>query len=241
MQLKYVAKTDLGLHREVNQDDFADGRIDNSFIFIIADGLGHREGGRFASRTAVEYIKNTFLKMDPEDPVDFFREIFSKVNSIILHEKIQNYNREMMASTCVAVIIKEDKAYLAHVGDSRAYLCHDRKLDQLTKDQSLVQSMVDEGRITEEEAQNHVMKHVVTEALGTRGKLNVDIYQDSIKLEVGDTLLICTDGLWGMVPDEDLEKIIKSNSIEDAGDKLIQHAKDNGGHDNITLQLIHVE
>jgi protein phosphatase len=241
MQIKYIAKTDLGLHREVNQDNFANGKINNSYIFIIADGLGHPEGGRFASRTAVEYIKNAFLKMYPEDPAEFFYDIFSKVNGIILREKIQNYNREMMASTCVAVIVKDEKAYLANVGDSRAYLFHNRRLDQLTKDQSLVQSMVDEGRITEEEARNHVMKNVVTEALGTRGKLNVDIYQDSIHLEVGDTLLICTDGLWGMVPDEELEKIIKSNSIDDAGNKLIQLAKDSGGHDNITLQLIHVE
>ena len=145
-----------------------------------------------------------------------------------------------MASTCVALVIQNDNAYLAHVGDSRAYRWHANKLIQLTRDQSLVQSLLDAGMITPNEAKNHLAKNVVTEALGTRGKLDIDVMENPIKLNIGDKFLLCTDGLWGMIKKQDFSEILSHYSGQEAIDEFIKLAIENGGTDNITLQLIQI-
>jgi protein phosphatase len=241
MNITHYAGTDIGLQREENQDSFATGENPNGLIFIIADGLGHSIGGKFASQTAVDHLLDAYKRRNPVDVNNFLKETLLDINRIVFHEKVKKYNKEMMASTCVVLVIQNNSAHLAHVGDSRAYHWHANKLVQLTKDQSLVQSLIDAGMITPKEAETHLAKNVVTEALGTSGKLKIDILKNPIKISKGDKFLLCTDGLWGMIKNEDFSDILSSRSGQEGIDEFIKIAKKNGGIDNITLQLIQID
>jgi protein phosphatase len=240
-KITHFAASDIGLERDQNQDSYGSGSNSNGSIFIVADGLGHSIGGKFASQTAVEYLLNAFTRTNPADINEFLQYTLNDINRLVFREKVKKYNKEMMASTCVVLIIQEGKAYLANVGDSRAYFWHTQQLTQLSKDQSLVQSLLDNGMLTAKEAVDHVAKNVVTQALGTDGKLEIDLMEEPILPSSGDKFLICTDGLWGMVTDDKISKILGQQSGQNAVNQMITAAKNNGGIDNITLQLIEIE
>ena len=237
--MKSYSVTDVGQKRQVNQDYiFASeepvGNLPN--LFVVADGMGGHKAGDFASSYAVQILLHSILEDENQNPIIIIRHAIEEANRKVLEEA--NLHEEMsgMGTTMVLVTIVDDYAYVANVGDSRLYLIEDR-IVQITKDHSLVEEMVRRGLITREDAKHHPDKNIITRAIGAKADVDVDFYEHRLKR--GDIILMCTDGLSNMVEDEELFHIVQGGrDIVEAGQSLVEAAKENGGTDNIGVVLV---
>ena len=247
-------KSDVGQQREQNEDTIyifsaciESNNGDDPFgLFIVADGMGGYKKGEIASdmaaRTAANYIlANLYL---PDLTKDESSASQLPVNEVLRAAVIAANNAvleqvpEAGTTLTIAVVIGH-YAYLSHVGDSRAYLYHDGRLQQITQDHSLVARLVELGQATAEEALTHPQRNVLYRAIGQSGTLEVETYLQP--LPVNAQLLMCSDGLWGMVPDDEITRILASVATpEDGVEKLIDAANANGGEDNITAILVSI-
>lgn len=237
--MKCAYGSNVGSLRKVNQDAYLAATIKNvdriSYVFAVADGLGGHRSGEIASKTAVDFIKNNLSRIhnyyDSEEMMSFVNDINLALKKLGDDEPA----RLGMATTLTMCILDGNDLYICHVGDSRTYLITRDEITRLTKDHSLVQILVDEGKITQEEAEIHPQKNVITRALGTDNSVKVDFYRYEIQPEA--TYLICSDGLFNMVSDKEMQAIVNENSLEESAKLLIDLANKNGGNDNITVVL----
>ena len=169
----------------------------------------------------------------------FLKKALLSANRYVFQKALREESLAGMGTTAVCALVRGGKAYLSHAGDSRAYLYRDGKLAQLTHDHSYVQELVDCGTITQEQAEHHPQKNIITRALGVDYRLEPEF--TTVALQAGDVLLLCTDGLTNAVPTEQLEQLLRSGSFYDLPDVLIRTANENGGPDNITALLVGVE
>ncbi len=232
------SKIDKGIIRHTNQDAFIAGQLSPNIAFgIVCDGMGGANAGNIASEIAVktvsEYLYNSFRENMSID------ELSRIVNSAISSANLQIYERATknealkgMGTTIVVAVILDNEAVISHVGDSRIYLVNDNIL-QLTKDHSIVQSLIESGKISIEDAKIHPRKNVITRALGVEESIIVDT--DFINLSQNDTLLLCTDGLTNFVNVDTILNVFKENDISLVCDKLVDLANLGGGGDNITV------
>lgn len=233
--------TDVGRKRKANEDSMGTFETVNGLILVVCDGMGGHVGGEMASRIAVDTIHdymNRSLIGDPREAIGFAIE---EANKAIIGYTGKHPELEGMGSTCVLLLIRDAKVYIGHVGDSRIYLIRDRHITQLTKDHSFVQTLVDEGKLTPEEAEHHPRKNEITNALGIADMQPATVRQEPIAPEEGDCFLLCSDGLSGMVTDKEMEHIISrkfGNNIHGCAKSLVNHANEKGGLDNITVQLV---
>jgi serine/threonine protein phosphatase PrpC len=240
------AMTDVGLCRMLNEDNWNWAHLrDDIELHVVADGMGGHEAGEVASAMAVRHIC-----LEARKRLSEVRDISSQRLENVLEESfrvannaIKDHSERMgndMGTTMVATLVMGNKlAYMANVGDSRGYLLRDQALHQVTQDHSLVARMVEQNRITREEARHHPHSNILLRTVGTERDVEVDIF--SVELEKGDKLLMCSDGLWGEVEDEDIEAIL--NHYQDpriACRELIRAAHHGGGRDNITTLLVHI-
>lgn len=240
VQVETVAITDPGKERERNEDYFGYLSGEFGFLFVVCDGMGGSAGGELASKTAVDTILEHFDSVtEYYTPYKELQAAFARANTKIRQIALERPEYEGMGSTAVAALIMDDKLTLAHLGDSRIYLYRNRKLFPVTKDHSLVQSLVDRKKIKASKAANHEQKHIITKALGPRAAATAEV-SDFIKLYNGDRVLLCTDGLTGEVSEREIRTILKKNNIEKAAQILVDTANSNGGKDNITIQLIEI-
>lgn len=235
-------KSDRGLLRENNEDSFFVN--DKVGLYVVADGMGGHEGGEIASDIAVNTIGkiiSTFLGNRQEKSIQHVvHEALQKANDEISLMKKRRIELTNMGTTIVLSIFLNDLHYYSHLGDSRIYLYNKKgKLIQLTTDDSLVMEMVKRDIITEEEARTHGLKNIITRYLGT-----TDLVLPEVKhchLGVEDCILLCSDGLTGMLEDKEILSIIKGNismGPQSVCEALVEHANKNGGKDNITVILI---
>lgn len=219
----------------------------NGDVFVVCDGMGGHVGGAKASSLAVESIL-THLKAERyADPQMALNDALQFANMQILGFAAENPEYQGMGTTACIVLVQSDVAYIAHVGDSRIYLYlgKEKELHRITKDHSYVQTLVDAGQITDEEAEHHPNKNRILKALGVAPGLQPSF--DIVKPKNGDIFLICTDGLCGMIPDSTIEKVLKQkDSLEERGELLIKLAMEGetvqpGGQDNCTLELIQID
>ena len=237
--MKCAYGSNVGLLRKVNQDAYLAATIKNidriSYVFAVADGLGGHLSGEIASKTAVDFIKNNLSKIcnyfDSEEMMSFVNDINQELKKIGDDEPA----RLGMATTLTMCILDGNDLCICHVGDSRAYIITKDEITRLTKDHSLVQILIDEGKITQEEAEIHPQKNVITRALGTDNSVKVDFYRYEINPDA--IYLICSDGLFNMLSDYEIQTIVNENSLEDSAKMLIDSANENGGNDNITVVL----
>lgn len=232
------SKIDKGIIRNSNQDAFIAGQLSENIAFgIVCDGMGGANAGNIASETAVktvsEYLYNSFRENLTID------EIARLVSSAISSANLQIYERSSnnealrgMGTTIVVAVALGDQAVISHVGDSRIYLVNEN-ITQLTKDHSVVQSLVESGKISEEDAKVHPRKNVITRALGVEDTVIID--SDFITLAPNDTLLLCTDGLTNFVDVDTILSTFKNNEISIVCEKLVELANLGGGGDNITV------
>ena len=242
--MKLAGKTDVGRVRQENQDDYRAGELPGGAVWaLVCDGMGGAKGGREASQGACNVIENFFQEQyaqcgaGQEEP--FLKKALLYANRFVFQKAAHEEALAGMGTTAVCALVRSSNVYLCHAGDSRAYLIRDGKLTQLTHDHSYVQELVDCGTITEEEAEHHPQKNIITKALGVDYRLEPEFTAAKLKRE--DRLLLCTDGLTNMVPVEEMEKLLAQGTFYDLPDRLIEAANAHGGSDNITALLLAVE
>ncbi len=234
------AKTDIGAVRECNEDSFQCGVFqDGSTWAVVCDGMGGASGGQVASSICTETVAAALSKGYRKGATvkslgNLLSSAITAANIKVFEKSNQEYELKGMGTTVVAVVIKNGIAVIAHVGDSRAYLVGD-SVTQLTKDHSLVEFMVETGKITKEEAKTHPDRNVITRAVGIENFVDTDI--DIFDIKKNENILICTDGLSGSVEETEILNVINTDA-ETASDKLIDLALKNGSRDNITAVVI---
>ena len=231
--------TDVGKVRRVNEDYYGTRETLNGEVVVVCDGMGGHAGGETASRLAVESIIASLNSKHSVDPLNALNEALIYANKVILDYAHEHPELKGMGSTCVALLLKDNFVYFAHVGDSRIYLYSKNNLQQLTKDHSFVQSLVDAGAISLQDAESHPRKNEITNALGLERMQPPSLCQKPYKPRKGDILLLCTDGLTGMVSDAQIQELLGSDMVlYDKAKELVLLANRAGGVDNITLQLV---
>lgn len=237
--MKVYAGTDVGRHRQVNQDYVyvskkPVGNLPN--LFIVADGMGGHNAGDYASSFAVRVLVDSVENNADFNPIKIIRHGIEVANQQLLEQAGRTEERRGMGTTMVAATVVGNYVYVANIGDSRLYVIGNR-ITQITKDHSLVQEMVRLGELTAEDARNHPDKNIITRALGAGSRVNIDFFD--FKLDDGSTILMCSDGLSNMVTDEEIKTIILDDrDIQDKGDTLLKLANEHGGKDNIAVVLI---
>lgn len=238
--MNVYAKTDIGKTRETNQDAFDTGYFNDGTVWaVVCDGMGGVSGGQVASSLCIDKTVNAIKRsyrenMTVNNVKNMLVSAINAANSYVFDESLKDRELKGMGTTIVAVVIINNIAVVAHVGDSRAYIVNDT-IKQITKDHSYVQLLVDNGKITLEEAEKHPDKNIITRAIGIEGFVDVDV--DIVDIKDEDILLLCTDGLNGYVRDDDILKTVKEYG-DSSTEKLVETANLNGGHDNITVVLI---
>lgn len=238
--------SDVGLERTSNEDYYAYWESDNDDEFrrkgrlaVIADGMGGYSGGEEASRLAVQAVCETYKESDGA-PQDALLSGFRSAHDRIRRRAMENAELASMGTTCTAVSLMGSDLYYAHVGDSRLYLLRDGVLSCITNDHSRVMEMVRAGILRPEDAATHPDRNILTRAIGVNDDLQADIPLQLISLQKGDILLLCTDGLWGTVNNEQLRSVLNELPPKKACKELVQLGIDNGAPDNITLQILKI-
>lgn len=236
------AKSDIGKSREINQDYYYISQdTDIPRLYILADGMGGYKGGEIASRLATEsvkrYINNNFSdKLNEKEEILKLIENAVEYANMVVYEKSKEIPElEGMGTTLEVCLIYNNKTYIGHVGDSRIYRIRKNIMRKLTKDHSYVQQLVEDKKITREEAKTHAKKNMLTKALGCTPYVEPDIRARNF--EKDDVFIICSDGLTNMVEDDTICELI-SQDITSAADKLVELANEAGGYDNITVIII---
>lgn len=240
--MRIVAKTDKGRVRDSNQDAYAVGEFSDEVVWaVVCDGMGGAAGGNIASALAVKVISDKINASYREAMRD--SSIKNMLDSALTAANIEVYDfaesksdLKGMGTTAVCAIVRDNQAYIAHAGDSRAYVINNGVVRQITTDHSFVQDLLSKGKITYEEAENHPNKNYITRAVGVDKSIEVDFEQ--IDLDDSDTLLLCTDGLSNYVSNQEMIELMRDGKHYAFADRLVQKANSNGGGDNITVVII---
>ena len=235
--------SDVGLTRQLNEDNWGWKRLSNrANLYVVADGMGGHDCGEVASMLAVKTICDEAFEReshvpDGEDAIEtMFDDSFQTANNTI-KEHAEARGTDMGTTMVSLLVVDETLGFLANVGDSRGYLLREGTLHQVSRDHSLVQKMVERGRITPEEARHHPHSNILLRTVGTEKDIDIDIFR--MELERGDKVIMCSDGLWGEVEDRDIESIL--NTYADpriAARELVRAAHHGGGKDNVTLMIV---
>lgn len=242
--MEIFGKTDIGLVRETNQDAYAFGHFDSGDAWaVVCDGMGGVSGGQVASTICVEKVSDALKrgyrkKMSVSSAKNLLSSAINAANSAVFKEAQENYELKGMGTTVVVVLVLNNIAVIAHVGDSRAYILNQESIKPVTKDHSFVQLLVDTGKITEEEAKVHPDRNVITRAVGIEHVVDVEF--DVVDINENEKLLICTDGLNGYVEDVDILKTVNEYG-DSSAEKLVETANNSGGRDNVTVVIVQGE
>jgi protein phosphatase len=241
LELAIAGMTHVGRTRRVNQDAFDRFNIRErgEILLVVADGLGGHRGGEVASKMAVGTLGKLVTENEGEAEARL-AEASERANEFIYKAASKDRTLKGMGTTIVALLLCDDgRAYVAHAGDSRLYRIRDHRIEAITEDHSVVALMVREGLIEPEEARDHPKKNQIMRALGVSGEIEVDVAP--VEVQPGDSYLLCSDGLYGMLPDEDLRRITESAIDSDTAVAwLVDAANQAGGTDNITAVLVRI-
>ncbi len=228
MNVRVGVASDIGQVREGNEDAY----LVVAPLYAVADGMGGHRGGEVASSLALETVQQLFERREGT-----LSDQVARANRAVYDRSQSDRSVSGMGTTLTAALIDGDELHLVHVGDSRAYLLHDGRLTQLTEDHTLVRRMVEEGEITPEEAETHPHRSILTRALGVDESVQVD--EGDLRVQTGDRLLLCTDGLTGMVPEEQIREImLEAEDPQEVVERLVKVANRAGGIDNITAVIV---
>ena len=238
--MKVFSATDIGQKRTMNQDfiftsEDSVGNLPN--LFVVADGMGGHNAGDFASRYGVSVLVESVRKDRNFNPVKILRNAIEAANHEVFSQAQMDPAMAGMGTTTVVCTIVGGYAYVANVGDSRLYVAGS-DLTQITQDHSLIAEMVRLGELTPEQGKNHPDKNIITRAVGTSQDVKIDFFD--IKLEQGNQILMCSDGLTNMVEDARIFEILQDQEAEDKVQKLIDEANANGGKDNIAIVMVEI-
>lgn len=237
--MKAFAKTDIGAKRQTNQDYIfcsmqPVGSLPN--LFIVADGMGGHKAGDLASRYTVEKFLDSVRGSEAENPISIIEEAVRDANLALMDKAKESIDYEGMGTTLVVATFIDKSLYIANVGDSRLYIVNN-EIQQITRDHSLVEEMINLGEIDRKNARTHEKKNIITRAIGVDSEVVADFFE--VEYSKGDIILMCSDGLSNMIEDEDMKIIInEGNDLSEIANKLIEVANNNGGKDNISVVLV---
>jgi serine/threonine protein phosphatase PrpC len=241
--MQFAAKTHIGLVRQLNEDGYAiDLDLKPFAVAVVADGMGGHLAGEVASSLAVETFVGRIKAMDDRevDPSDLLMEGMQQANRVVFERASSSEGLSGMGTTLVATLFDREQIYLGHIGDSRGYLFQGGALRQLTDDHTLVNELYKNGQITAEEANYHPQRNIVTRAVGTDERVQADLLH--LRWGDGDILLLCSDGLTNMVPQQQIAEILAADlPLTAKVDALIDRALAGGGYDNITVVAVQNE
>jgi serine/threonine protein phosphatase PrpC len=238
--------TDTGCRRANNQDcilfvAFDDPALEaaKGCLALVADGMGGHVGGTTASRLAVDTISAVYQEADT--PLqEALHRAFTRANAAVFQAANLDEDLKGMGTTCTALVICEDMAYHAHVGDSRIYMLRGDHVYLLTQDDSMVMDMVRQGEITLEDARRHPDRNLLLRALGTQPEVDISTWPQPLPIKAGDQFLLCSDGLYDLVSEDEIGQLAHSDTPREACRKLVDLARERGGHDNISVVLLRV-
>ncbi len=236
-----AASTDTGCERDLNEDRYAVIECPSGLAWLVCDGMGGTAGGELAAQLAIDGIRRDLESLPARPPVAALKSAVLEANRIIVLRR-QNQAFAQMGTTIVAALFSGIELALGYVGDSRAYLVRGGQIEQLTKDHTYVQELVDKGQIKPEEALAHPQAHILTRCIGAEPGLEIEIQKFWIwqvaQGEPNDVLVLCTDGLYSHVSDKELARAVTEDTPRRACVKLVELAKARGGYDNITMAVI---
>jgi protein phosphatase len=241
MRFSCAARTDVGVVRSGNEDTYL--MVSERGLFVVADGMGGHAAGEVASDMAARIVAEEYRPVRGMSDDELMAQMVGAIraaNGAIFKRTIQEQDKRGMGTTATVLALLPRRYLIGQVGDSRAYILRGGVLTQITKDHSYVQEQVDAGRLSPEEARVHPYANVITRCVGSNGDVVPDLFLGT--LEAGDLLLLASDGLTGMLEDEDLRTVMSSGeSLEAMVDRLIADANRRGGLDNITVVLVQIE
>ncbi len=245
LHLDVAQLTDVGRKREHNEDNMAyvipkDYQVmaKKGALFIVADGMGGHAAGEVASEIAVDTVSYVYYQDESDDVSISLLRAIKRANALIKQRADENMLRSGMGTTCVAAVLRGNMAYIANVGDSRAYLVRNGKVKQVSQDHSWVAEQVRAGLLTEDQARTHAQRNVITRSLGTQTDVEIDVFHE--QLEEKDFLVLCSDGLSGLVSDDEIRRIVDQSAPQESVYHLVERANANGGPDNITAIVVSV-
>ncbi len=250
MEIRAFGQTDVGKVRGANEDGFL---IDEERkLYIVADGMGGHQGGGYASSHAVQGIREETMRLeqvqDSTQPLEVpegktrtqvrLQHALSKTNNQLYQKAQEDPSLRGMGTTVTAMQLDSNFANIAHVGDSRLYLLRDGDLKQLTRDHSWVQEQVDAGVLSDDEAETHPLKNIITRSMGHEPELLIDLLKEEYR--PGDKFLLCSDGLTNMVDDRMIKEVLEKKGPQPAVEELVRLSLDAGGLDNITALIVEI-
>lgn len=237
-------QTDPGCQRELNEDQIFFHRPDDpallkkkGLLVLVADGMGGHSAGEVASGMAVEIINRAYFD-DASTPGAALKSALQQANSEIHKASLGQDGLRGMGTTCTALVLQNGSAVAAHVGDSRLYLVRGGQIYLMTEDHSEVMEMVKRGLISLEEARHHPDKNVILRAIGSHPEVQVSTWDEPFPTREGDRFLLCSDGLYDLVEDDEIKRVIEQSQPAEACESLIALAKERGGHDNISVAVV---
>lgn len=239
VSIRSGAGTDVGRRREENQDSFGIIETENYKLYVVADGMGGAKGGAIASQLAIATIKEALAERTTVT-ADIIAELILEANDTIFQRSLEDSGLSGMGTTLVALLFVGTSLHIFNVGDSRAYRLRGESLERLTEDHTLVSELVRAGAITESQAENHPVSHMLTRSLGPSSEVAVDkrtLPDGPIR---GDRYLLCSDGLYNMVSHAEIEELLNLSSIDESIELLLKTGNEHGGTDNITALVVEI-
>ena len=239
--MEYYALTDIGKIREKNQDQAATAiNLKDQVLGVVCDGMGGHKAGEIASHVVEEHVLTCFKAnppfLDDEEVTNWLMDTVLEAHQIVKRMANMQEDTKGMGTTVAIAVVDGDDAFFCHVGDSRIYIYDDQEITQMTRDHTLVNELIERGAITKEEGKNHRQKNVLMQAIGVEMNIVPDIQKYKLN---GKNILICSDGLFNSLEDEEILNIVKKNmNVRDKVHLLIEQANEHGGHDNIAAVLI---
>ena len=239
--MRFRYGTDIGLKREENQDAVRCEYFGHNVLAVVCDGMGGERAGKEASALAISEFFQRFSagyseSMSDEDIRKLLISSVSAANSVIYTRARLDFKNFGMGTTCVAAFVNKHAAFIANVGDSRAYLIMENGLHKVTNDHNVAEMLFEQGKITEEEIETHPQRHMLVRAVGVEKTVLTDTFMISYTDKIG--LLLCSDGLSGYCSDDEIYDVILNSSFDDVAEELINLALSKGGRDNVTVAVI---
>ena len=245
--IEMACLSDVGHQRANNEDAYLYWEPEDDAEFrrkgrlaIIADGMGGYEGGQEASRIAVETVRHNYENNFTGNPQATLADAFTAAHHTIQRYAVDHPQFHGMGTTCTALSIVDRQLFFAHVGDTRVYLVRSESVLRLTRDHSYVGRLVESGIVRSEDAESHPQRHILTAALGSGREIIPDLPEAPIQLQEGDAIVLCTDGLWSLVREQDLAYAVRTNSPSQACLELVKMALDRGGPDNVSVLILRI-
>lgn len=240
MGFNYIRFTSPGSQKKFNEDAVETVEIDGGILAVLCDGVGGDNGGDLAARIALKSALYFFSAPENDDYLSKIKLAIEESNSFVLNHSSTSFPLKNMATTLEIIFIKDNIVYWGHIGDSRIYHLKSRRLNQITKDHSLVQKLLDEGYITHKQAANHPQKNVIIKALGDNQVIEPDVSKIKLNETEENKFFLCSDGVSNLITNAELETVLILNDLEDIKNRLIKMVKLRGAADDYSFIIIEI-